>query len=443
MRVMLVAPAWRTDCWHGGKTLTPPNALPILASLTPPGIDVQLADENVGPIDLEADVDLVGISAMTAAAPRAYDIADAFRARGVSVVMGGMHATALPQEAAKHVDSVVMGEAEGLWKTVLEDFGRGQMKPLYKSEERPSLEGLPIPRRDLLQRSSYLVPNMIHTARGCPHACSFCSVTPVFGRKYRFRPVDEVVEEVRSLGARTLAFGDDNIVASPGRAKRLFEQLIPLKLQWVGQGDLSMAKDPELMDLMRRSGCVAMFVGIESTSAESLALAHKQPNLGIDLSETIDTVHRHGLDIIGSFVFGLDADTPASCTATLEFAMRKKLAAAQFAVLTPFPGTPVHDELKAEGRIYDTDWSKYTMGNVVYKPRSMTSQELTEERAKAYARFYSLGSIARRMLVWRGGHPKLLLRAVTNVSYRRIQRGGRIWSTVPHNRRLAAPRPAR
>jgi radical SAM superfamily enzyme YgiQ (UPF0313 family) len=406
-------------------------------------VDVQLMDENVGAVDTKAEVDLVGISSMTASAPRAYQIADEFRARGVPVVLGGMHPTAMPEEAARHADAVVMGEAEGQWETLLEDFGRGQMKPLYRSDERPSLEGLPLPRRDLLKRSAYLLPNMIHTARGCPHACTFCSVTPVFGRKYRFRPVDEVVEEVRSLGVRSLGFGDDNIVASPARAKQLFEKLIPLKLQWVGQGDLSMAKDPELMDLMRRSGCVAMFVGLESTSPESLALAHKQPNLGLDLSETIDTVHRHGLDIIGSFVFGLDADTAETCTATLEFAMQKKLAAAQFAVLTPFPGTPVYEQLMAEDRILDPDWSKYTMGNVVFKPQGMSPAELAAERAKAYDRFYSMGSIARRMLVWRGGHPKVLLRAVTNLSYRRINRGGRIWSSVPHDGRVAAPRPVR
>lgn len=439
MRLLLISPSWTNDAWNGGKTLIPPLSLPMLAALTPPGHDIRLVDEHVEAVDPKAQADLVGLSFMTAAAPRAYELADGYRRRGVPVVIGGMHASALPAEAGAHADAVVVGEAEGQWQQLIADFERGSLQSLYQAPARPELDGLPVPRRDLLRPGAYLTPNIVQTARGCPHACTFCSVSPVFGRKYRFRPVPEVVDELRSLSSRSVGFVDDNIVASPGRARELFEAITPLGLQWVGQGDLSMADDPELLDLMRRSGCAAMFVGIESVSRESLAVSKKRPNLGIDTAEAVSKIHRAGIDIVGSFVLGLDPDTLASCRETVRFAERAKLGAAQFAVLTPFPGTPVHDQLKAEGRITTFDWALYTMGNVVYKPANMTAEELAAERAYAYKRFYSAGSIARRMLVWRRGKPKIALRLALNLSYRRLHRGGTIMNRVPYDGGVREP----
>lgn len=444
MRLLMISPSWLPTLWNGGQTLTPPMALPVLASLTPRDVQIHLVDEHVEPVNLEEGADLVAISFMTAAAPRAYQIADHMRDRRIKVVLGGMHPSALPEEAAQHADAVVVGEAESQWAQVLEDFAGNRLQPIYRSDARPDLAGLPHPRRELLRSDRYLINGLVQTARGCPHACTFCSVSPVFGRRYRFRPVPEVVEEVRALKSRSVGFIDDNFVASPARAKELCEALMPFKLQWVGQGDFSMAKDPELLDTMRRSGCLAMFVGIESISQESLAASHKKPNVGIDCEEAISIIHRHGIDIVGSFVFGLDADTPESCRRTVDFAIRTKLSAAQFAVLTPFPGTPVHDQLKAEDRITDYDWSKYTMGNVVYQPTSMTAQQVREAREYAYRRFYSTSSIARRLLVWRKGRPKFALRVGLNLSYRRINRGGKIQSRVPNDGRVAtAPAQAR
>ncbi len=437
MRLLVVSPSWLPSLFNGGKTLSPPMALPILAALTPPGWDIHLVDEHVEAVDLHEEADLVAVSLMTSAAPRAYAVADAFRARKIPVVLGGMHPTALPEEALRHADAVAVGEAEPLWGRILEDFAAGRMQGVYRSEHRPDLAGQPLPRRDLLKTDRYLVPNLVQTARGCPHACTFCSVSPVFGRKYRFRPVDEVVEEIRGLKTRTIGFSDDNIVASPKRAAELFEALVPLKLQWAGQGDLSMADHPDLLKLMYRSGCRAMFVGIESISQESLKASHKRPNVGLDLERAIKTIHRHGIDIVASFVFGLEHDTPESCRETVHWAERMRIAAAQFAVLTPFPGTPVYEEMMAEGRVTSSDWSKYTMGNIVYRPTHMTVEQLREARSYAMKRFYSIGSIARRMLVWRGGHPKPLLRAIVNLSYRSIHRGGRIWGHVPHDGAMA------
>jgi len=437
VRLLIISPSWLPTTWGGGRTLTPPMALPVLASLTPSDAKIHLVDEHVEDVDLNEEADLVALSFMTAAAPRAYEIADHFRERQIPVVMGGMHPSALPDEAARHADAVIVGEAELQWGEVLSDFAAGHLKPHYEAQHRPELAGLPIPRRDLLRTGKYLVPNLVQTARGCPHACTFCSVTPVFGRRYRFRPVDEVIEEVRSLGSRSIGFIDDNIVAFPRRAKELFEALMPMKLQWAGQGDLSMADDPEMLDLMRRSGCIGMFIGIESISQDSLVASRKRPNIGIDTEAAVRAIHKHGIDIVGSFVFGLDPDTVEGCRATVDFALRMKLAAAQFAVLTPFPGTPVYDQLLSEGRITNADWSRYTMGSVVFRPMNMTVQQLEEARVYAQRRFYSLHSIARRMLVWRGGRPKYVMRAAVNFSYRRLHRGGTIWSHVPHDGAIA------
>jgi radical SAM superfamily enzyme YgiQ (UPF0313 family) len=437
VRLLIISPSWLPETWRGGRTLSPPMSLPVLASLCPPDAKIHLVDEHVEAVDLKEDADLVALSFMTAAAPRAYAVADSFRARKIPVVMGGMHPSALPNEAAHHADAVVVGEAETQWRQVLADFAAGKLRPLYDGAGHPELNALPHPRRDLLRREKYLVPNLVQTARGCPHACTFCSVSPVFGRRYRFRPVDEVIDEVRSLDSRSIGFVDDNIVARPSRAKELFEALIPLKLQWVGQGDLSMAKDPEMLRLMRRSGCLAMFIGIESISQDSLIAAHKRPNVGLDYESTIATIHKHGIDIIGSFVFGLDPDTVESCRKTVDFAMRTKLAAAQFAVLTPFPGTPVYDQMRAEHRILDSDWSHYTMNHVVFSPANMTAAELGEARAYACRRFSSVPSIARRLCTLRGGWRRLVTRAVTNVSYRRVHQGRPIMSRVPHDGAIA------
>lgn len=416
--------------------------LPVLASLTPSDVEIHLVDENIERVDLAEEADLVAISCMTASAPRGYELADHYRERGIPVVMGGMHPSALPEEAGLHADAVVVGEAENQWAGVLADFAAGHPRPLYRAAERPELAGLPVPRRDLLHQDRYLAPTLVQTARGCPHACSFCSVSPVFGRKYRFRPVGEVVEEIRSLGVHSVGFPDDNIVASRARAAQLFEALIPLKIRWVGQGDLSMAKDEELLKLMARSGCMAMFVGIESLSQETLAAASKRPNVGLDFERAVSTIHRHGIDLVGSFVFGLDTDHKNMFRDTIAFTERTKLGAAQFSVLTPFPGAPIYEQLKQEGRITNFDWSLYTMGHVVYRPKHMTADELTAGRDWAYGHFYSLPSIARRTLVRRGTKANWALRAAVNLSYRRRLRGGKIADSLPFER-AATPAPAR
>jgi len=431
--LLTIAPAWDQGWWNGGQVLAPPLILPLLAGLTPLEFDVILIDENVEPVDLNTKADLVAISCMTASAPRAYEIADAFRLRGIPVVIGGIHPTIMPDEAAAHADAVVIGEAEPVWDAVLADFLRGCLQPRYRHDGFAELTGLPRPRRELLQVHRYLTTNVVQTARGCPNDCSFCTVKLIAGRKVRFRPIEEVIEEVRQLEG-WIGFVDDNITIDPTRAKLLFEALIRLNRPWgwVGQADMNMAKDPELMTLAHRSGGKALFMGLESLSQENLRATHKMPNVGTDMDEAVTRIHRAGLEIIGSFVLGFDGDDLGTAARTVEFAERHKLAAAQFSVLTPFPGTRIREQLLAEGRVLDNDWSHYTMSNVVFRPLQMTPWELKQGQAYAYGQFYSGPSIFRRCLSWRrlmSGNSALAI--MVNRSYRRLHRNKRVetWLT--------------
>ena len=435
-RLLIIAPAWSQGWWGGGKVLAPPLALPLLAALTPPEVEVRLLDENVEAVDTTADVDWVAITCMTASAPRAYALSDAFRRRGIPVVMGGIHPTVLPDEAAAHADAVVIGEAEPLWREVVADLAAGRLRPRYQRDGYSDLVGLPRPRRELLQVDRYLTTNVVQTGRGCPNGCSFCTVSTISGRRYRFRPVGEVVEEVRSLGG-WVGFVDDNIAGHARRAKELFEALIPLRTRWIGQADLTMAKDPELLSLAARSGCQAMFIGLESLSRENLQDTGKTPNLGVDMGAAIRSIHRAGIEIIGSFVLGLDGDDRGVFARTVAFAERHKLVAAQFAVLTPFPGTAMRQQLEREGRIADHDWSRYTMSNVVFRPRHMTELELRQGQRYAYGRFYSIPSILKRSFTTRR---KFLGRLLVNLSYRGIHRGKGMHARLPAQHRIQPSR---
>lgn len=436
-KLLIISPAWSQGWWGGGKVLAPPLVLPLLAGLTPPEVEVRLVDESVESVDVNAEADWVAMTCMTASAPRAYALSEGFRQRGIPVVMGGIHPTVLPDEAGAHADAVVMGEAEPVWREVVADLAAGRLKARYGPAPYSNLVGLPHPRRDLLRVERYLTTNVVQTVRGCPNGCAFCTVSAVAGRQYRFRPVPEVVEEIRSLPGGWIGFVDDNIAGHARRAKELFAALIPLKRRWVGQADLTLAKDPELLSLAARSGCQAVFIGLESLSQENLRAAHKAPNLGTDMGAAIAAIHRAGIEIVGSFVLGLDGDDRGVFRRTVEFAERHKLVAAQFAVLTPFPGTETRRQLEHENRIVDHDWSHYTMSNVVFRPRHMTELELRAGQRYAYGRFYSIPSILKRTLTLRG---KFLGRILVSISYRGIHRGKGIHERLPAQQRVKRAR---
>ena len=395
MKLELIVPVKRKQNWRGNYQLAPIGLMYVAAS-TPEDVEIAITDEHIETINFDKPVDLVGITSMTAEINRAYEIADEYRRRGVKVVMGGIHPSTLPHEAIQHSDSVVIGEAEGSWQNVINDFKKGCLKKFYSLDIRPSLDNLAFPRRDLVKGKKYLTKNIIQTTRGCPFSCTFCTVTNFFGNTYRYRPVKDVISEVESLDGNFTVFIDDNILANPKRAKELFTALIPYKKRWVSQSSINLAKDKEALALAEKSGCIGMFIGFESISQESLQAIKKSTNQVSTMRDSIKRIHDHGVLIEGAFIFGLEEDNRDSLLRTLDFAMEMRFSAVNFFVLTPFPGTQIREQIEKDGRIIEKDWSKYNNFTVVFKPKNMTPKELQDMAIFAKQQFYSYPSIIKR-----------------------------------------------
>jgi radical SAM superfamily enzyme YgiQ (UPF0313 family) len=385
--------------------------LPVLgllrvAALTPPDWQVTIVDERVEPLDLNQEADLVGISAMTTTAPRAYEIARHFRGRGATVVLGGMHVSALPEEALPHAHSVVVGEAEGLWPRLLADFDRQSLQPVYRHETGfPSLEAMPRADWESYRPKGYLPVHFVETTRGCPLDCEFCSVTTAFGGRYRNRPVEDVLTELRGLrpfeGLLTLKncvfFVDDNIISNRAYARELLSRLGEFKLKWFSHASMNIAKDTELLRLSQQSGCVGLFIGFETFSTENLRAVGKRTNHPQEYLEVARRIHDHGIGIDASFVFGLDADDEGVFDRTLEFVARAKIEVAYYSILTPYPGTRLYQRLTEEKRILSRDWSLYDTSHVVYRPRPFTSDQLLGGYYRVLKESFSMRSIVQRL----------------------------------------------
>ncbi len=421
MKLLLILPENRRSYWGGvsksGKAGFARLSLTTLAALTPDNWEVEILDARVAPVDYEVDVDLVGITAFTAEIPSAYEIADNFRARGIPVVMGGVHVSALPEETLAHADAVVIGEAELVWADLLDDFKRGELKSRYKAPKLCDMKDMVIPRRDLLDRSMYGSGyNTLQASRGCPFNCDYCAVTAFFGNKFRVRPVAEILAEIETFDTKEFFFMDDNIVGRAKYAKGLFRELAPLGISWGSQASITMAKDAELMKLYARAGGKYAFIGLESLSQKNLENMKKGWSSAGDYKESIKRIHGAGINIIGSFVFGLDDDDPAVFERTLDFIMDTNLSAAQFHILTPLPGTVTYGVLESEGRIIERDWASYHTGEVVFKPESMTVEELLKGYHWIFRETYTMGRILRRSLC----KPRdIKYRVSANLSYRK------------------------
>jgi radical SAM superfamily enzyme YgiQ (UPF0313 family) len=422
LKIQLIDPAYKhpyishsqkviKDIWFARLTLT------MLAALTPPDVEVKITDENVEPIDFDQEVDLVGVTGMLMHAPRAYEIAQRFRQRGIPVVMGGPHASSLPLEAKEHVDAVVIGEAENVWEGLIDDYKRGCLKPFYKADGFCSMEKLPFPRLDLLRQDAYMTINCVQTTRGCPHQCDFCHVTHFFGKTYRCRPVDEVIEEVKRLKGDFLVFIDDNIAGNRRYAKELFIRLKPLKKQWASQASMTLTRDPELLKLAAESGCVSLFIGVESLSPENLKDVNKSFNQVHQLEEAMKAVHDHDIMILAGFIFGLDHDDEGVFERTLRFCERNRIELPSFFLLTPLPGTALFQRMESEGRLLHKDWGQYNGATVVFKPKLMTEETLQRGFNWACKEGYSWGSIFKRVF-----HPqqRFVTRVLSNIAYRSI-----------------------
>ena len=403
--IVLLSPKGRLYRHRGGifkRSLRyAPLTLPTLVSLIPPEIehDVRLFDEGIEDIPLDLKCDLIGITVITGTAPRSYWLADQFRARGITVVLGGPHVTLAPEDAAPHADAIVTGYGEESWPRLLRDFGQGRLAPRYSQVQNLSLAGLPPVRRDLVPRQHYITTAVFEATRGCGHDCDFCVVPTAWGRRQLQKPVGEVVDDIRRSGARRLIFIDLNLVSDREYAAHLFEALAPLGVQWYGLATTLLGKDEELLTLCARSGCRGLLIGLESIAVGGLREVHKGFNNPADFKELIDKLHRHGIAVQGAFVFGLDNDTPEVFARTAEFTIDARIDLPRFAVLTPFPGTPLFRRLESERRILTKNWELYDGQHVVFQPKQMTPEALMRGTEAAWKATYRYGSIVKR--IWR------------------------------------------
>ncbi len=422
-----------TRYWTSGLTM------PALKALTPPEYDVTIVDELIGDVDLDRDCDVVGIGAMGPQIARAYDLADAFRARGKKVVLGGPWVSLAPHERSlEHADAIVVGEAEQQWARCLSDLAAGKSAGVYRSGEFVSLGGrtLAKPKVDVKANGSARTISKEHAdvfskidyrdlqlvlwdkwksspayrvyfhwplmfSRGCPHPCSYCAVQAFYERSFRTRAVDAVIEDVRrikALGGKNLLFLDDNPIADVDAAKELFRRLIPEKVKWSSQCTIEIARDAELLDLAARSGCVSLSIGLESNDGTVLDLVKKRFNKPGRYNEDLAAIRARGIQVIALMMLGIDGQTPEVFDDTLRFLMDNKVSLVKFFTPAPYPGTGYHDQVRAEGRLLSEDWGRYDYGSLLVKPTGMDEPTLRTGFDRAYKAFYQLGAIKQRML---------------------------------------------
>lgn len=420
MRILLISPRGplyrhKTGIWKKSLRYAP-LTLTTLASLVPAELNAEivLMDEGIRDIDLDADADVVAISAITGTAPRSYELAAHFRARGIPVVIGGVHATLLPEEVMRHADATVVGYAEETWPQLLRDLAAGRMQRRYDQSPHLSLADLPLPRRDLLPSKHYITSHTIEATRGCIHKCEFCVVPSAWGRPLQ-KPIGDVIADIRQMRPRKLIFLDLNLISDTDYAKELFRALIPLRIRWGGLATTMIAWDDELLDLAAASGCKGLLLGFESLSDGALSESRKQFSSRLAYRTVIEKLHARDIAIQGCFVFGFDDDDAGVFERTAQFAIDTHIDLPRYAILTPFPGTPLHARLAAEGRILTTDWSFYDGQHVVYRPTRMTADELLRGTERAWKMTYSYAGMFKRLA---GARVQLPIAIPANLGYR-------------------------
>lgn len=400
MKIKLIAPSNISSNLKDsmdGKLLTlyPKYGLLLLASLTPDDWKVKIIDESIENDCVNETVDLVGITVTSSKAPRAYKIAETYRSKNIKVVLGGIHVSVLPNEAIQHADTIVIGEAEHTWPSLLDDLKKGSLKKFYYAPGTYNLANLPLPRRDLIRRKFYDKPDTVETSRGCPFDCEYCC-SKYFGHQYRFRPIEDVIKEIKTIKGDYVVFLDDNIIANKRRAKELFRKMIPLNKKWTAQCTVNITKDKELLRLAQKSGCTNLMIGFDTLNPENLAIINKRFADVKKYSTVIKTIQDHGIRVVGHFIFGFDEDDEGVFDRTIKFVDRNKIHVPLFWVLTPYPGTKLYRRLKKENRILDFNWGNYDSRHVVFKPNKMSPEKLHEGFMLAYKEIVSLSSIINR-----------------------------------------------
>ena len=387
------------------RVLFMPLNLAICAAVVPDGWDAEIIDENVSDsphVPSAEGIDAVGIGAMTTQAPRAYELADQYRALGVPVIIGGIHPSAMPDEALDHATIVCRGDAESTLPRALNDLAAGTPGTIYDWTDGDPAP-IATPRKDLLDPSDYLVFNPIQTTRGCPHGCTFCTTPSIFGRRFRQRDIGDIVAEIRQardeFNSRVFIFSDDNVAGNQKWAMELFEAITPLGVKWASQCDILIARNDKLLKAMRNSGCLGVILGLESPSGPTLHQAGKRYARAEHYMRDIRRIKSRGISIWGSFIFGFDSDSWRECMAAVRFAQRARLCMSCYPILTPYPGTQIFDQYRGEGRLLTTDWECYNGATVVFQPRRMSVPELRHAQMTAFNEFYSIPSAFARLRI--------------------------------------------
>jgi len=372
--------------------------LPHIAAITPKEHEVKIVNENYTSLNFDEDADLVGITCYTMTAPRVYEIADEFRRRGKTVVLGGYHPTAMPKEAKQHADSVLLGEAEASWPKLLKDFENGKLKPFYERDIDFNMADIPPIRRDLILRNP--ITGAVQSTRGCSNRCEFCAIGSFYGHGVKKRPIKNVVEEIKQMPNKIFIFHDPHITSHPRYAKELFKEMIQQKVHktWLANGTTNVLGkiDDEFLNLARKAGCLQWFIGFESMSQAALDRVKKTHNIVENFKKLIKRLHNFGMSVQGGIIFGFDEDTPDIFDLTLEKMYEFDIDVVEINILTPYPGTPLYDRLEKEGRIITKDWSRYNQVDVVFKPKNMTEKELFEGTRKVAKEFYKFTNLVGR-----------------------------------------------
>lgn len=400
MRIKLISPrtTMRPMDSEWKKRMAPPLSLLVLGALTPPEHDVVLVDENVERLSTDDMPDLVGITVKVDTANRARAIASAYRSRGVPVVVGGIHPTACPGQCESFADSVVIGEAEGIWPQLLHDLLKGDLQRTYRCSEPVDPAIVPVPRWELLRSNRYLFTNTIRIGRGCPWRCEFCyNSADNICSGYRMKPVAAILDEIESLGIRHVMFIDDNFIGSIPGVRALLREFRGRELTWHAAVSADIGKHEDILDQMGETGCRSLFIGFESVNQQNLLACHKPQNRIGEYDATIAKIHERGMMVNASLVFGFDGDAPDVFPATLDWLVSNRVSTMTSHILTPYPGTQLHGRLRRENRIVDADLQHYDTAHAVFTPSGMTAEELENGYRWIYSQFYSWKNILRRM----------------------------------------------
>ncbi len=399
MRIKLIQPKMQKRPMDTDLKLrmAPPLGLLTIVNLLRDSHTITLENENIEPINYDDPVDLVGISITVDVLPRAMEIASHFRACGIPVVAGGIHVTTayhtIPPDA---FDVLCIGAAEGTWPFIVSDLEKGRLQKIYRCRQSVTGRDIVSPAYDFVDRRKYLYCNVVHTSRGCPYRCDFC-YNSASERRYVNREIDAVLEDIRAVRSRHIMFIDDNFAGNPEWTRTFLQAIAPMKLKWNAAVSLNTVREPELLDLMKESGCQGLFIGLESISPQSIGTVHKTHNRIEEYEDIIRQIHQRGIMVNASFVFGLDGDTPETFRQTLDWIVKNKIETVTSHILTPYPGTVLYDRMEREGRILTKDYSKYNTAHVVFQPLHMTEQELYDGYLYMYRQIYSLPNILKRI----------------------------------------------